>query len=37
LREYEQAGVSRVHLQCLLHRDIAMIEQIGRELVPAVA
>jgi F420-dependent oxidoreductase-like protein len=37
LREYEAAGVSRVYLQHLVHRDIAMVELIGRELVPAVA
>jgi F420-dependent oxidoreductase-like protein len=36
LREYEAAGVSRVYLQHLVHRDIAMVELIGRELVPAV-
>ena len=37
LREYEAAGVTRVYLQHLVHRDIAMVELIGRELVPAVA
>jgi F420-dependent oxidoreductase-like protein len=37
LREYEAAGVSRVYLQHLVHRDIEMVELIGRELVPAVA
>jgi F420-dependent oxidoreductase-like protein len=37
LREYEAAGVSRVYLQHLVHRDVAMVELIGRELVPAVA
>ena len=37
LREYEAAGVSRIYLQHLVHRDIAMVELIGRELVPAVA
>jgi alkanesulfonate monooxygenase SsuD/methylene tetrahydromethanopterin reductase-like flavin-dependent oxidoreductase (luciferase family) len=37
LREYEAAGVTRVYLQHLVHRDIAMVELIGRELLPAVA
>jgi alkanesulfonate monooxygenase len=37
LREYERAGVERVMLQHLDHRDLAMIELIGRELAPAVA
>jgi alkanesulfonate monooxygenase SsuD/methylene tetrahydromethanopterin reductase-like flavin-dependent oxidoreductase (luciferase family) len=37
LREYEQAGASGVYLQHLVHRDIQMVELIGRELVPAVA
>jgi alkanesulfonate monooxygenase SsuD/methylene tetrahydromethanopterin reductase-like flavin-dependent oxidoreductase (luciferase family) len=37
LREYEAAGVSRVYLQHLVHRDVEMVELIGRELVPAVA
>jgi F420-dependent oxidoreductase-like protein len=37
LREYAAAGVSRVHLQHLLHRDLEAVELIGRELVPAVA
>jgi F420-dependent oxidoreductase-like protein len=37
LREYEAAGVSRVYLQHLVHRDVDMVELIGRELVPAVA
>jgi F420-dependent oxidoreductase-like protein len=37
LKEYEAAGVSRVYLQHLLHRDTEMVELIGRELVPAVA
>ena len=37
LREYEAAGVSRVYLQHLVHRDVAMVELIGRALVPAVA
>jgi F420-dependent oxidoreductase-like protein len=37
LKEYEAAGVLRVYLQHLVHRDIEMVELIGRELVPAVA
>jgi alkanesulfonate monooxygenase SsuD/methylene tetrahydromethanopterin reductase-like flavin-dependent oxidoreductase (luciferase family) len=37
LRQYEAAGVSRVYLQHLVHRDVEMVELIGRELVPAVA
>jgi alkanesulfonate monooxygenase SsuD/methylene tetrahydromethanopterin reductase-like flavin-dependent oxidoreductase (luciferase family) len=37
LRAYEQAGVSRVMLQHLVHEDLAMVELIGRELAPAVA
>jgi len=36
LREYEAAGVSRVYLQHLVHRDLETVELIGRELVPAV-
>lgn len=37
LHEYEAAGVSRLFLQHLNHRDLATVELIGRELVPAVA
>ena len=37
LKEYEEAGVERIFLQHLAHRDIEMVELIGRELVPAVA
>jgi F420-dependent oxidoreductase-like protein len=37
LKVYEQAGVSRVYLQHLVHRDVEMVELIGRELVSAVA
>ena len=33
LAEYAAAGVSGVYLQHLVHRDIAMVELIGRELV----
>jgi alkanesulfonate monooxygenase SsuD/methylene tetrahydromethanopterin reductase-like flavin-dependent oxidoreductase (luciferase family) len=35
--ELAQAGVSRVMLQHLLHRDTEAVEQIGRRVVPAVA
>jgi F420-dependent oxidoreductase-like protein len=37
LRAYAEAGAERAFLQCLLHRDLDMVELIGRELVPAVA
>ena len=37
IAEYEAAGVSRVYLQHLVHRDLETVELIGRELVPAVA
>jgi alkanesulfonate monooxygenase SsuD/methylene tetrahydromethanopterin reductase-like flavin-dependent oxidoreductase (luciferase family) len=37
LRAYEDAGVERIYLQHLLHRDLEAVELIGRELVPAVA
>jgi F420-dependent oxidoreductase-like protein len=37
LREYEEAGVERVFLQHLLHRDLDVVELIGRELVPALS
>ena len=37
LRRYADAGVERVYLQHLVHRDLEMVELIGRELVPAVA
>jgi F420-dependent oxidoreductase-like protein len=37
LRAYEAAGVSRIYLQHLHHRDLETVELIGRELVPAVA
>ena len=36
LRAYEEAGVERVMLQHLDHEDLAMVELIGREIVPAV-
>jgi alkanesulfonate monooxygenase SsuD/methylene tetrahydromethanopterin reductase-like flavin-dependent oxidoreductase (luciferase family) len=37
LRTYERAGVERVYLQHLVHRDLDTVELIGRELVPVVA
>ena len=37
LRAYERAGVERVMLQHLDHRDLEMVALIGRELAPAVA
>ena len=37
LRAYERAGVERVMLQHLDHRDLALVELVGRELAPAVA
>lgn len=37
LRAYARAGAERVFLQHLDHRDLAAVELIGRELVPAVA
>ena len=37
LRELAQAGVERVILQHLLHRDLEAVEQIGPRLAPAVA
>jgi alkanesulfonate monooxygenase SsuD/methylene tetrahydromethanopterin reductase-like flavin-dependent oxidoreductase (luciferase family) len=37
LREFERAGVERVMLQHLDHRDLEMVALIGRELAPAVA
>jgi alkanesulfonate monooxygenase SsuD/methylene tetrahydromethanopterin reductase-like flavin-dependent oxidoreductase (luciferase family) len=37
LREYEEAGVSGVMCQHLLHRDLDMVDVLGRELAPAVA
>src|SRR3954470_20658626 len=37
LKAYEEAGVERIYLQHLLHRDIEAVELIGREIVPAVA
>jgi alkanesulfonate monooxygenase SsuD/methylene tetrahydromethanopterin reductase-like flavin-dependent oxidoreductase (luciferase family) len=37
LRELASAGVERVMLQHLLHRDLDAVEQIGRRVVPALA
>jgi F420-dependent oxidoreductase-like protein len=37
LREYEAAGVTRIFLQHLVHRDLETVELIGRRLAPAVA
>jgi F420-dependent oxidoreductase-like protein len=37
LREYEQAGASRIMLQHLLHDDVEAVELIGRELIPQVS
>jgi F420-dependent oxidoreductase-like protein len=37
LRELEAAGVERVMAQHLLHRDLGAIEQIGRQVAPALA
>jgi alkanesulfonate monooxygenase SsuD/methylene tetrahydromethanopterin reductase-like flavin-dependent oxidoreductase (luciferase family) len=37
LRTYEAAGVQRIYLQHLVHRDLDTVELIGREIVPAVA
>ncbi|HWL33072.1 MAG TPA: LLM class flavin-dependent oxidoreductase [Gaiellaceae bacterium] len=37
LRAYEQAGVARVMLQHLDHRDLELVALIGRELAPIVA
>jgi F420-dependent oxidoreductase-like protein len=36
LNQYADAGVGRVMLQHLNHRDLSMVEQIGSELVPAL-
>jgi alkanesulfonate monooxygenase SsuD/methylene tetrahydromethanopterin reductase-like flavin-dependent oxidoreductase (luciferase family) len=37
LRELEQAGLTRIMGQHLLHRDLDAIELMGRELIPALA
>jgi F420-dependent oxidoreductase-like protein len=36
LQAYEEAGVARVFLQHLVHRDLETVELIGRELAPAM-
>jgi F420-dependent oxidoreductase-like protein len=36
LKAFEEAGVERVMLQNLLHRDLEHVELIGREIIPAV-
>jgi F420-dependent oxidoreductase-like protein len=36
LREYEAAGIERVFLQHLLHRDLDAIELLAREVIPAL-
>jgi F420-dependent oxidoreductase-like protein len=35
LREYEAAGISRVYLQHLAHRDLDMLDLLAREVIPA--
>jgi len=37
IREYEAAGVQRVFLQHLLHRDLDAVELLAREVIPALA
>jgi len=37
LREFEAAGVERVMLQHVVHRDLDVVQTLGRELAPAVA
>jgi F420-dependent oxidoreductase-like protein len=37
LRELERAGVERVMLQHLLHRDLGAVKQIGRRVAPALS
>ena len=37
LREYEAAGIERVMLQHLLHRDIDALDLFAAEVVPAFA
>ena len=37
LRELEQAGLTRVMGQHLLHRDLDAVALMGREIVPALA
>jgi hypothetical protein len=37
LRTLEEAGVARIMLQHLRHDDLAIVELLGRELIPAVS
>lgn len=37
LNDYKELGVARAYVQHLDHRDLALVERIGRELVPALA
>lgn len=37
IREYEEAGASRIMLQHLVHEDVDAVELIGRELIPRVS
>ena len=37
LRELEQAGLTRLMAQHLLHRDLDAIELLGRDVIPALA
>jgi F420-dependent oxidoreductase-like protein len=37
LRDYKKLGVARAFVQHLEHRDLALVERLGRELVPALA
>jgi F420-dependent oxidoreductase-like protein len=37
LRALERAGVERIFLQHLVHRDLEVLELIGREIIPAMA
>jgi alkanesulfonate monooxygenase SsuD/methylene tetrahydromethanopterin reductase-like flavin-dependent oxidoreductase (luciferase family) len=37
LRTLERAGVERIFLQHLVHRDLEVLELIGREIIPAMA
>ena len=37
LKTLEEAGVGRVMLQHLEHRDLEIVERLGRELIPMVS
>ena len=37
LHELAEAGVERVYLQHLAHEDVALVELLGSEIVPAVS